>query len=487
MQRKHHLTSRFFSFFRWYLVLLALVAHIAFAGVIILVLVLGPGDSIEYAKLAVHKAKAYAKGEVTRMEKAREANVQDLLGVSSPDVYHFHPLTDTRSVTLGYGRVLRVGPGAKFERPSLASKAARDGDIIEITGGTYPGDTAVWTKNDLLIRSRDGVTRLDAKGIRLSEDKAIWVIRGNNIHIENIEFTNAQSKDKNGAGIRAEGNKLQITSCYFHDNESGVMTSNNIHAHLSIEYSEFARNGHKNGQAHQIYVGTIDEFILTGSYVHETVIGSAVKSRARKSVIQYNRIVDEGRGRSNYTVDLSNGGEAYLVGNTLQQSPFTENYTLVTYAPEGIRWERNKVNIVHNTIVNDRKGGNFFRNHSQIKAQLINNLLIGEGSPSEGPSVLIGNMVDHGSSFWGSVDESLGGLPGSHSNKFAEDIGLADRPKYNYQLRFDSSAIDSAIVLPEEVKIFMKPFREYHHPLQTVTRIVHNHPDIGAHEYIPKQ
>ncbi len=484
MPEKPTFLSRFFTFFRWYLVLLALAAHIILAMVMIIVLALGPARSIEYAKYAARKAKAYAKGETTRLKKSHEAEIESLLKASGPDLYRYSPLPDSRSATLGYGRVLRVGSKAEFARPSLAAKAAQNGDVIEIAAGHYPGDTAVWTKDDLLIRGKGGVVQLDAKGTRLPERKAIWVVKGDNIRIENIEFANAHSRDKNGAGIRAEGNQLHIVSCYFHDNESGLMTSNNKNARLSIDKSEFARNGHHSGQAHQIYVGTIDQFTLTSSYIHETYIGSAVKSRARKSSILYNRIVDEGRGRSNYTIDLSNGGESYIVGNVLQQGPATENYTLVSYAPEGIRWNRNELFIAYNTIVNDRSGGNFIRNHSQNKILVMNNLLAGEGSPLEGQAVLIGNIVDHGKGLFGGFDESLGGLPGSSGNKFAREIGLVDRSSYNYQLTTKSPAIDAAVPLPAEMAKVLKPLMEYHHPLRSKVRPVAGTPDVGAHEYV---
>lgn len=485
MQKKHSLISSFFYFFRWYLVLLALAAHIVLAGIIILVLVLGPEHSIDYAKRAGQKVKTYAKSQLSHSQKLIQINIENLSKSAEKDSYSFRILPDARTETLGYGRVLQIGPEAEFTSPSLAAKAAKDGDVIEIAGGNYPGDTIVWTKNDLLIRSIGGVAKLDAKETRLAEDKAIWVIRGNNVRIENIEFANARSKDRNGAGIRAEGNKLEIISCYFHDNESGVMASNNRHAQLRIENSEFARNGHQSGQAHQVYVGTIDKFILTGSYVHETQIGSAVKTRARMSSVLYNRIVDESHGSSNYTIDLSNGGEAYIFGNILQQGPTTENYTLVTYAPEGKKWDKNQLFIAHNTIVNDRSGGNFIRNHTQVNAQVFNNLLIGDGSPLEGPAILIGNMVDHGKGIWGSIDESLGGLPGSNGNQFTENVGIVDRFSYNYQLTPESPAIDSAARLTPEIEKVLKPMREYRHPLHSQARLLDKVPDVGAYEYAP--
>lgn len=479
MSKESGFVGKFFPFFRWYL------AHVALGAAIVLVLALGPGRSLEVAKAVARKARALTRGELARLDQGREARVQELLGESSPEVFQFRDLPDARSSTLGYGRVLTVGPGAQFARPSQAARTARDGDVIEIAGGDYPGGTAIWSASDLLIRAVGGVARLNATGVTLPQHKAIWIVTGNNVRIENVEFAHARSRDQNGAGIRAEGNALHVVSCYFHDNEAGLMTSNNVKARLHVEYSEFARNGHPSGQAHQIYVGTIDELVLRGSYIHETIIGSAVKSRARKNSILYNRIVDEGRGRSNYTIDLSVGGEAYVVGNVLQQGPATEHYTLVTFAPEGLRWDRNELFVAYNTIVNDRPHGNFVRNHSREKAVVVNNLLLGKGSPTEGPAVLVGNLVDDGKGLFGRFDASLGGLPGSGQNRFAEDVGIADRSSYDYRLRPGSPALDAAAPLPPDAAKIWEPLHEYRHPLQVGLRPTAGAPDVGAHEYAP--
>jgi hypothetical protein len=485
MPKTSGFVERFFYYFRWYLVLLALAAHLALAGAAVVALVVGPGRSIEIAKAAARKAASLARGEVERLERSRDARVEALLGKTAPDVFRFRDLPDARSSTLGYGRVLTVGPGAQYARPSQAARAARNGDVVEIAGGDYPGDTAIWSASDLLIRAVGGVVRLDAAGTALPQHKAIWIVTGNNIRIENVEFAHARSRDQNGAGIRAEGDALHVVSCFFHDNESGLMTSNNPNARLRVEYSEFARNGHPSGQAHQLYVGTIDEFVLRGNYIHETLIGSAVKSRARKSAIVYNRIVDEGRGRSNYTIDLSVGGEAHVVGNVLQQGPATENDTLVAFAPEGLRWDRNSLLVAHNTIVNDRSGGNFVRNHSRGKALVVNNLLLGKGRPAKGPAVLEGNLVTDVRGFFGRFDATLGGLAGSGQNRFAEAPGVADRSSYDYRLRPGSPAVDAAVPLPPEVAQAWGPLQEYRHPLRVELRPTAGAADVGAHEYVP--
>jgi len=87
--------------------------------------------------------------------------------------------------------VLIVGPGKARTRPSMAAADAKDGDVVEIAAGTYAGDAAVWTANNLTIRAVGGRALLNANGAS-AEGKAIWVIKGANTTVENIEFSEAQ-------------------------------------------------------------------------------------------------------------------------------------------------------------------------------------------------------------------------------------------------------------------------------------------------------
>jgi hypothetical protein len=106
-------------------------------------------------------------------------------------------------------RLLQVGPGKEFAKPSEAAAIAQDGDIIEIDAGVYPGDVAKWWANNLTIRGVGGYAHLRADG-QHAEGKAIWVIKGDNTTIEWIEFSGATVPDQNGAGIRQEGDNLTI-------------------------------------------------------------------------------------------------------------------------------------------------------------------------------------------------------------------------------------------------------------------------------------
>src|ERR1700752_4905090 len=98
------------------------------------------------------------------------------------------PATESEQRT---SRTIRVGEDYPVKTIAAAARLAQDGDIIEITAGDYVGDTADWTQTDLQIRGINGRPRLIAEG-KAAEEKGIWVIRGGDILVENIEFTGAR-------------------------------------------------------------------------------------------------------------------------------------------------------------------------------------------------------------------------------------------------------------------------------------------------------
>src|SRR5215831_15131161 len=277
-------------------------------------------------------------------------------------------------------RTLRVGPNKQYIKPSQAVAAARDGDVIELDPVVYLGDAAVWQAHNLTIRGVGGTAHLKTNGAN-AEDKDIWVIKGNNTTIENIEFSGAVVSDTNGAGVRQERTGLTVRHCYFHHNQMGILTGVNLKSDILIEHSEFAWNGDQSGQTHNIYIGQVRSFTLRYSYSHHAHIGHLVKSRAHTNYILYNRLTDEADGDSSYNIDLPNGGVSYIIGNIIQQSPATDNATLVAFALEGPTNPLQELYVINNTFVNDLQIGTFIQvKRPPAVMKVVNNLFVGNGA-----------------------------------------------------------------------------------------------------------
>lgn len=277
--------------------------------------------------------------------------------------------------------VIRVGAAEAVRSVAEAARIARDGDVVEIEAGDYLGDVAVWARRTLTIRGIGGRPRLIASGAS-AEGKAIFVIRGGRVSVENVAFLGARVPHRNGAGIRLEAGSLVVRDCLFEDNESGMLVSNDPSIELEVHNSEFGRNGAGDGQSHHLYAGWIGKLVVRGSYFHHGNAGHLLKSGARENFILYNRITDEIGGRASYELEFFSGGIAFVIGNLIEQASTTQNSVMVSFGAAGYRWPRNELNLAHNTLVNDRtNGGIFVRVHAGSAAvRAVNNLLVGEGS-----------------------------------------------------------------------------------------------------------
>lgn len=279
---------------------------------------------------------------------------------------------------------LIVGPQERLRTIAEAAKAAHDGDVIEIRPGEYHGDTAVWTQDNLTIRGGNPRPVLIADG-KNAEGKALWVIRGGKVRIENIEFRGARVKEGNGAGIRFERGHLSVHRCAFIDNETGILTGNSVDLSLEISDSEFADAPRHDGDLHHLlYVGAIDRFVLTGSRFANGYRGHLVKSRARENHVRYNLLADGPGGRASYELEFPNAGIAYVIGNIIEQSTTTENPVIVSYGAEGRRWPDNALYFAHNTLINDRHSGVFLaiatdKLGGDVESWVVNNLTVGDG------------------------------------------------------------------------------------------------------------
>ncbi len=274
-----------------------------------------------------------------------------------------YKLVLTVGVVLCYGVLLHsgsytIGPSSQYSSPNALylANVLSDGDTIYIEGHEYRGQDALaqWKEDDLYILGVTGRPHLIAEGQYIL-GKGIWVLSGDDIHVSNIEFSGAVVPDKNGAGIRLDGVGMRASYCVFRNNENGILTSNPGDGDIVIENCEFDSNGHGDGFSHNLYIGRVASLTFRFNYSHHAIIGHNLKSRARENFILYNRIMDEEAGTSSRLIDVSNGGNTVIMGNSLMQGPSAPNKNLIGYGLEGLNnGGDHNLYVVFNTLVNKR-------------------------------------------------------------------------------------------------------------------------------------
>ncbi|WP_210650368.1 right-handed parallel beta-helix repeat-containing protein [Nocardioides sp. SYSU D00065] len=348
-------------------------------------------------------------------------------------------------------RTWRVGPQRELATPSAAAAVARDGDTVLIDPGTYSGDVATWTQDDLTLRGDGGRAHLRADG-RDAQGKAIWVVAGDRTTVDRIEFSGAAVPDRNGAGIRQEGTDLTVTRSWFHHNENGILTGADPDSDVVVRDSRFFANGAGDGYSHNLYVGAVRSLTVVGSWLSDADTGHELKSRAARNTIVANRISD-GDSTASYSIDLPEGGRSLVAGNVLVQGPRSENPALVAYGAEGLTHRSCTLWIVHNTFVNRRTSGTFVASAEGSSVHLRNNLFVGPGEVGDRALRSRGDRR---------VDLSGFVAPG------AED----------FRLRPSSPAVDRAVGVPRR----WRPRWEYVAPARAVRRPTAGRADLGAFE-----
>ncbi len=363
---------------------------------------------------------------------------------------------------------LTVGTGKSYVSPCAAIGAAGPGDTIEVDAGTYAGDSCYLKVDGLTVRGIGGRAKLDMTGQAIAGKKGIFVVGGNNITLEHLEFTGAAISDDdgaNGAGIRMEGKTLVVRDCFFHDNQNGILATplETAGSSLLVEYSEFDHNGIGNGCnvggcTHNMYINHLDSFTLQYSYSHNADSGHLVKTRALENHILYNRIGSEGNGTTSYEIDVPNGGLTYLIGNTIQKDAQAGNGFLVAYAEEGASNPVQSLFAVNNTFVS-AKGSTFVSVPGGFDASgFRNNVFAGAGSAL-----------------------SQGTLPAS--NLTGQDPLFVNAAGQDFHLLPGSPAIDTGTDPGSNAGFSLTPVDEYFHPLQKVARSSDGKLDLGAFEH----
>ncbi|MBM3928325.1 MAG: right-handed parallel beta-helix repeat-containing protein [Sphingomonadales bacterium] len=188
------------------------------------------------------------------------------------------------------------------------------------------------------------------------EDKAIFVLRGRSSTIDGIIFRGVRVPDGNGAGIRTEMGNLTVTNSMFLDSQEGILGGEPTGQRIVIDRSTFAGLGTCNDAtdcAHAIYLANRGSVTITRSRFERGTGGHYVKLRVPNVRIVDNSFDDTRGTKTNYMIDLPEGGTGLIANNSFVQGRNKENWTgfivvaaeNATYRSTGLQIEANDARL----------------------------------------------------------------------------------------------------------------------------------------------
>ena len=373
-------------------------------------------------------------------------------------------------VTTASAATLAVGPGKTYAKPCAAIAAAKDGDVIEITGNTtYSGDVCYIMRHNLTIRGVNGRPKIDAAG-KNAGGKGIWVVDGNNLTVDNVEMYGAKVPDANGAAFRLEAAGFTLRNSFIHDNQNGILANANANSDVVIENTEFGHNGAGDGQSHNLYIGHVKSLTFRYNFSHDANVGHNLKSRADTNLIAYNRFssLNPGEtgstaaGKPSYEIDLPNAGTSYIIGNIIQQPASNSNSAMLAYGEEGAVNAGSDLYVINNTFLNDMgSGGTFMFVSGKVPTPAVaqNNIYAGVGTFSTQASTI------------------------DKTNYRSASPSFANRAAYDLHPTGSALVIDAGSDPGVSAKgVSLKAVAQYKHVAAGEARPVVGQIDIGAYE-----
>ncbi|MBM3929011.1 MAG: right-handed parallel beta-helix repeat-containing protein [Sphingomonadales bacterium] len=188
------------------------------------------------------------------------------------------------------------------------------------------------------------------------EDKAIFVLRGRSSTVDGIIFRGVRVPDGNGAGIRTEMGNLTVTNSMFLDSQEGILGGEPTGQRIVIDRSTFAGLGTCDDAtdcAHAIYLANRGSVTITRSRFERGTGGHYVKLRVPNVRIVDNSFDDTGGTKTNYMIDLPEGGTGLIANNSFVQGRNKENWTgfivveaeNATYRSTGLQIEANDARL----------------------------------------------------------------------------------------------------------------------------------------------
>lgn len=195
------------------------------------------------------------------------------------------------------------------------------------------------------------------------EGKAAFVLRGQGSTVDGLVFRGMRVGDGNGAGIRTEIGDLVVRNSMFLDSQEGILGGHPSGQKITIDHSTFAGLGQCDESpscSHSIYLSNQGSVTITNSRFERGTGGHYVKLRVPRVTITDNSFDDTKGRKTNYMIDLPEGGTGLITRNTFVQGAGKENHSGLivvsaeakTYRASGLRVEGNDATLAPNAPTN---------------------------------------------------------------------------------------------------------------------------------------
>ncbi|WP_306253978.1 nitrous oxide reductase family maturation protein NosD [Parvularcula sp. IMCC14364] len=279
----------------------------------------------------------------------------------------FSALLLSPSAVAQYGPVVSRTEGPYYSLRNAIADAG-PGGTIRIKNGRYaasdleiPYDLTIIGEGEVILTS----VRPVAKGLLVP-------LRGVSLEVRGLIFENATSPDKNGAGIRVEGNELIVRDSIFRNNENGILATGSDGSEVTISGSQFISNGYGDGYSHGIYISSATRLEVTGSRFEGSRIGHHIKSVATQQTIVRNTFFDDRDGQPSYMIDATAGGMLVVDGNVMHRRASAEQESLINYDTSR-GGQRGNVIIQNNQVTNEKPNARLLRNTEKAAVFLSQN------------------------------------------------------------------------------------------------------------------
>jgi hypothetical protein len=184
------------------------------------------------------------------------------------------------------------------------------------------------------------------------EGKAAFVLRGLSSTVDGLVFRNIRVDDGNGAGIRTEMGNLTVRNSMFLDSQEGILGGQPTGQKIVIDRSTFSGLGQCDETpdcAHSIYLANQGSVTITRSRFERGRGGHYVKLRVPNVSITDNSFDDTDGRKTNYMIDLCEGGTGLIARNTFADGSHKENWTgFIVVAAEARTYPSTGLKVVDN-------------------------------------------------------------------------------------------------------------------------------------------